>query len=85
MNMKLYTEHGYLRGNKRIIIASSPPIPSPHISEQSMNGDKLDKSLIMTSSRRTLMDVIIETVSKCAEELDDNVHIQVYIIMLFLY
>lgn len=27
--------------------------------------------------RRTLMDLVVETVAKCAEEYDDGVHIQV--------
>ncbi len=37
--------------------------------------DDVDKSI----QRTTLMDQVIETVAKCSEEFDDNVHLQVSI------
>lgn len=58
-------DHGYLRGNKKISIVDKSPVD-----------DNLEAK---SSERRTLMDLVIETVAKCAEEYDDGVHIQVTI------
>ena len=54
-------EHGYLRGNKRVVV------------ESKSNDDQDYKP----SQRRTLMDLVIETICKCSEEYDDNVQLQV--------
>jgi hypothetical protein len=56
-------DHGYLRGNKKISLLDKTP-----------TDDNLETKL---SERRTLMDLIVETVAKCSEEYDDAVHIQV--------
>lgn len=55
-------EHGYLRGNKRI--------PD----QKNSNSDEVSGK---SSQRRILMDLVIETISKCSDEYDDSVQLQV--------
>lgn len=57
----LSAEHGYLRG-KRKIASTSSSVEDPE-----------DK----TANRRTLMDLIIETINKCSEDFDEGVQVQV--------
>jgi predicted membrane GTPase involved in stress response len=56
-------EHGFLRGKKKITSATA----------SASNEDVEDKS----SNRRTLMDLIIETINKCSEDFDEGVQVQV--------
>jgi hypothetical protein len=58
-----YAEHGFLRGKKKITSATAT----------ASNEDAEDKS----SNRRTLMDLIIETINKCSEDFDEGVQVQV--------
>lgn len=58
-----YAEHGYLRGKKKIASATAT----------ASNEEVEDKS----SNRRTLMDLIIETINKCSEDFDEGVQVQV--------
>lgn len=60
----LNIDHGYLRGNKKISFTNKTNVDE--------NGET------KSSEKRTLMDLIIETVAKCSEEYDDGVHIQVH-------
>ena len=55
-------EHAYLRGSKRIVMQGK------------VSGEDSDTK---PSERRTLMDLVIETVARCSEEFDDAVHLQV--------
>lgn len=55
-------EHGYLRGKKKL---------SSSVTAASDDPD--DRS----SGRRTLMDLIIETINKCSEDFDEGVQVQV--------
>lgn len=59
----LCLDHAYLRGNKRILQ------PSPKLSDPSDGESK--------SERRILIDLVMETVARCADEYDDSVHAQV--------
>lgn len=63
----IWKDHAYLRGNKRILV------PNPKPTE---DGE-------LKSERRILMDLVIETVAKCADEFDDVVHSQVILQILF--
>jgi hypothetical protein len=65
------SDHGYLRGNKRISFVDKS------------NGDESLET--KPSERRTLMDLVIETVAKCSEEYDDGVHIQVRKLLVFVF
>lgn len=65
-------EHGYLRGNKRLVV-----------SELNTSSSAAEPD-IKPSQRRTLMDLIIETICKCSEEFDDTVHLQVQPLFSFL-
>ena len=56
------TEHGYLRGKKKLSSTLATAGDDPD-----------DKS----SGRRTLMDLIIETINKCSEDFDEGVQVQV--------
>ena len=68
-----HIENAYLRGSKRIVVA----VPKPNLS---------DDSDTRPSERRTLMDLVIETIAKCAEEYDDVVHSAVnFLLPLFHY
>ena len=53
-----------MRGNKRIMVVANSSV---------------DETEAKSSQRRTLMDLVVETVSKCSEEPDDNVQLQVRI------
>jgi hypothetical protein len=55
------SDHTYLRGNKRILSAST---------KASEDGET-------RSERRILIDLVMETAAKCADEYDDSVHTQV--------
>lgn len=55
-------DHAYLRGNKRILQATNPKVADP-------NND-----VEVKPERRILIDLVMETVAKCAEEYDDSVH-----------
>ena len=57
------TEHGYLRGKRKLL----SPVTSAG------NEDSEDKF----SNRRTLMDLVIETINKCSEDFDEGVQVQV--------
>jgi hypothetical protein len=68
VSIKLFTltEHAFLRGSKRIVVQGK------------VTGEDIDTK---PSERRTLMDLVIETVAKCSEEYDDAVHLQVEFIL----
>ena len=57
------TEHGYMRGKKKLTTLSAT----------GLNEESEDKP----SGRRTLMDLIIETINKCSEDFDEGVQVQV--------
>jgi hypothetical protein len=57
------SEHGYMRGKKKLTSSTST----------GLNEESEDKP----SGRRTLMDLIIETINKCSEDFDEGVQVQV--------
>lgn len=59
--MSHLTEHGYLRGKKRIDVTA----------KSNAEGDLKPRQTVI------LMDLIIETISKCSDEADDGVQLQV--------
>ena len=67
-------EHGFLRGDKVISSPSVVGTVNPAADAPSLPAK--------TARSRTLMDVIIETVSRCAEENDDEIHLQVIKVLL---
>jgi len=62
-----FVEHGYMRGKKKIDSIAAERMESASESK--------------TYSHLTLMDLIIETVSKCSDEIDDGVQLQVQMMM----
>ena len=58
-----FAEHGYLRGKRKL----------PNVLASAANDETDDK----LSNRRTLMDLIIETINKCSEDFDEGVQVQV--------
>jgi hypothetical protein len=63
----LSADHTYLRGNKRIVAATT----------------KVTEDGETRSERRILIDLVMETAAKCADEYDDSVHAQVPLPPLF--
>lgn len=59
-------EHGYLKGNR--FVENQPPSPNPKPDDGEGNEPKPPAKLV---------DVIVETVSKCSDEADDGVQLQV--------
>ena len=58
----LCAEHGYLKGKSKINVYQ----------DTIQEGDTEPKS-----TQRALMDVIVETITKCSDEFDDTVQLQV--------
>jgi hypothetical protein len=58
-----FIEHGYLKGKRKVAT-------SIFSTDEGENEPKIQQN-------RTLMDAIIETVSKCSDEFDDGVQLQV--------
>jgi len=66
-----WTEHGYLRGKRQV---QHTPVNSVKAEE----GEAVSTESKLPPSPSTLIDVIVETVSKCSDETDDGVQLQVW-------
>lgn len=76
-NRVLYiVEHGYLKGNRQVEHNLS--------TAKSDEGEASAESKVPTPPAK-LIDVIIDTVSKCSDETDDGVQLQVLLFILFIY
>ena len=72
----LYVERGYLRGNKSVYITpNNSAITNANNANTNNNTDIPDDD--GDRRRLTLMDLIIDTISKCSDEFDDGVQLQV--------
>lgn len=66
----LFTEHGFLRGKR--LVQASPVGPGKAEDGEAANGETKGPP-----PASTLIDIIVETVSKCSDEADDGVQLQV--------
>jgi hypothetical protein len=66
-----YTEHGYLRGKRKL----PPSAVSTEVGKPA--GSKSEDAEDRAFNRRSMMDLIIETVNRCSEEFDEGVQVQV--------
>lgn len=64
----LCAEHGYLKGKSKVTVV----VPNSAEGEGSTP----------TTVQRPLMDIVIETVTKCSDEFDDSVQLQVIKVLL---
>ena len=68
------SEHGYLRGKRKLPPSTANVDTGRNQSAGSKSEDGDDRGSV---SRRSMMDLIIETVNRCSEEFDEGVQVQV--------
>jgi hypothetical protein len=72
----LCIEHGYLKGNRMVDVSPNTPTTAAG-SEIAARAAEDGETAGESKAQCKLIDLIVETVSKCSDETDDGVQLQV--------